>query len=157
MLFKLKTSSIKLLIIGPQKKGYTLKLIRLSQKLKINKDCEWINWIEDEEKEKYLKESLSLIIPSYWEGFGLTALEAMSFGTPIIASNRGALPEVIADCGIYIDPKKVKTISNAMEKIILESSLYRELSYKCKKRAEIFTWKNTTHLLQKTIENHINY
>ena len=148
---------IKLLIIGPQKKGYTLNLIRLSQKLKINKDCEWINWIEDEEKEKYLKESLSLIIPSYWEGFGLTALEAMSFGTPIIASNRGALPEVIADCGIYIDPKEVKTISKAMEKIILESSLYRELSYKSKKRAEIFTWENTTNLLQKTIENHINY
>ncbi len=147
---------IKLLIIGPQKKGYTLNLIKLSQKLKINKDCEWINWIEDEEKEKYLKESLSLIIPSHWEGFGLTALEAMSFGTPIIASNRGALPEVIADCGIYIDPNNVKTISKAMEKIILDSSLYKKLSYKCKKRAEVFTWEKTTYLLQKTIEGHIN-
>ena len=63
----------------------------------------------------------------------MTALEAMSFGTPIIASNRGALPEVIADCGIYIDPNKVKTISKAMEKIILESSLYKKLSYKSKK------------------------
>ena len=147
---------IKLLIIGPQKKGYTTKLIRLSQKLKINEDCEWINWIENEQKEKYLKESLSLIIPSYWEGFGLTALEAMSVGTPVIASNRGALPEVIADCGIYIDPHKVKTISKAMEKIILERSLYKKLSYNSKKRAERFTWEKTTYLLQKTIETHIN-
>ena len=147
---------IKLLIIGPQKKGYTLSLIRLSQKLKINKDCEWINWIEDKKKEKYLKESLSLIIPSYWEGFGLTALEAMSYGTPIIASNRGSLPEVIADCGIYVDPKKVETISKAMEKIICDPTLYKKLSYESKKRAEIFTWEKTTLLLQKTIETHIN-
>ena len=99
---------IKLLIIGPTKKDIHLNLIKLSHKLKINKDCEWKNWIEDEAKEKYLKESLSLILPSYWEGFGLTALEAMSFGTPIIASNHGALPEVIADCGIFIDPYRSK-------------------------------------------------
>ncbi len=150
-------NKIKLLIIGPQKKGYTSRMIRLSQKLKINKDCKWINWVEDQEKEKYLKESLSLMIPSYWEGFGLTALEAMSFGTPIITSNRGSLPEVIADCGIYIDPEKVKTISNAMEKIICDSSLYQKLSYKSQKRAEKFTWEKTTLLLQKTIETHINH
>ena len=100
---------------------------------------------------------MSLIITSYWEGFGLTALEAMSFGTPIIASNRGALPEVIADCGIYIDPNKVKTISKAMGKIILENSLYEKLSYRSQKRAEIFTWEKTAHLLQKTIKTHINH
>ena len=148
---------VKLIIIGTQKKGYTLNLIRLSLKLKINKDCEWINWIEDDEKEKYLKESFSLLIPSYWEGFGLTALEAMSFGTPIIASNRGALPEVIADCGIYIDPNKVWDISKAMALMISDISLYKNLSYKSKKRAEIFTWGKTAYLLQKTIEKHINY
>ena len=44
-----------------------------------------------------------------------------------------------------------------MEKIILDSSLYKKLSYKSKKRAEIYTWEKTTHLLQKTIENHINH
>ena len=87
----------------------------------------------------------------------MTALEAMSFGTPIIAANRGGLQEVIADCGIYIDPNKVKTISKAMELIILDRSLHKQLSYKCKKRAEIFTWEKTAYLLQKTIEKHINH
>ena len=143
------------MIAGPQTKNYSLKLINQAKILKINKFCKWINWLNDDEKKKYLSESLSLIITSYWEGFGLTALEAMSFGTPVIASNKGGLPEVVADCGIYIDPYRVESISKAMEEIILNDALYSHFSLRSKNRSKIFTWERTGNLLQRNIVDFI--
>ena len=149
-------NKINLVIVGPQTKNYSLKLINLAKILKINQYCKWINWLNDDEKEKYLSECLSLIIPSYWEGFGLPALEAMSYGTPVIASNKGGLPEVIADCGIYIDPYQVESISDAMEKIILDNSFYNHFSLEAKNRSRFFSWNRTGKLLQRTILNFFN-
>ena len=45
-----------------------------------------------------------LVVPSLDEGFGMPALEAMTVGVPVVASNRGALPEVVADAGLLVDP-----------------------------------------------------
>ena len=80
----------------------------------------------------------------------------MSYGTPVIASNKGGLPEVIADCGIYIDPYQVESISDAMEKIILDNSFYNHFSLEAKNRSRFFSWNRTGKLLQRTILNFFN-
>ena len=64
--------------------------------------------------------------------------------------------KVLKDQKDNIEPYEEKQLK-AMEKIILERSLYKNLSYKSQKRAEIFTWEKTTSLLQKTIETYINH
>ena len=45
-----------------------------------------------------------LVLPSLDEGFGLPALEAMSAGVPVVASNRGSLPEVVGSAGTFVEP-----------------------------------------------------
>ena len=46
-----------------------------------------------------------LVLPSFEEGFGLPALEAMTIGVPVVASNLGSLPEVLADAGLLLRPQ----------------------------------------------------
>jgi len=50
--------------------------------------------------------AVAFVLPSFYEGFGLTALEAMACGIPTIVSNRGSLPEVVGDTGLLIDPDR---------------------------------------------------
>ncbi len=59
----------------------------------------------------------ALLIPSITEGFGLPALEAMSLGTPVIAANSGALPEVCGTAAIYIDPYDTSALRNAIDEV----------------------------------------
>ena len=50
-----------------------------------------------------------LVLPSWHEGFGLPALEAMALGVPVVASNRGALPEVVGDAGLMVAPTTARS------------------------------------------------
>lgn len=58
----------------------------------------------DEERDELVRNASVLLLPSLHEGFGRTALEAMSAGVPVIASNRGAIPEVVGDAGLLLEP-----------------------------------------------------
>ena len=63
-----------------------------------------------------------LVLPSLDEGFGLPALEAMTIGVPVIASTRGALPEVIGDAGILVDPLDHDGLAAAMTRVLERAS-----------------------------------
>lgn len=59
---------------------------------------------DDRERDELIRHATVLLLPSLHEGFGRTALEAMSAGVPVIASNRGAIPEVVGKAGLLLDP-----------------------------------------------------
>ncbi len=83
----------------------------------------------------------ALIMPSFYEGFGLPALEAMACGTPVIASNRASLPEVIGQAGLLIDPESPDEIAEAIRKLLEDDSLRERLREAGIKRAAEFTWE----------------
>ncbi len=80
-------------------------------------------------------------LPSFYEGFGLTPLEAMATGTPVIVSNVSSLPEVVGDAGILIDPNDVEAWTVALHRVITDDTLYVEMSEKGLKRAQNFSWE----------------
>jgi alpha-1,3-rhamnosyl/mannosyltransferase len=84
-----------------------------------------------------------LVFPSLSEGFGLPPLEAMACGTPVVCSNTTALPEVVGEAALLIDPLNVSTIAEAMLRVLTESDLAEVLRNKGFQRAEAFTWKRT--------------
>ena len=82
-----------------------------------------------------------LLFPSYYEGFGLPLLEAMSFGIPIAASNAASLPEVGGDAVVYFDPFDAEEIAAAMRKILDGGYSVPWEAYE--KQLERFTWEKS--------------
>lgn len=92
-------------------------------------------------QEEVIKELLSaelFVFPSYYEGFPNAILEAMACGCPIIASNVGAIPEMLgmesSPCGVCVPPRDTVALKSAIESLLLDSSTRNELASKAKKR-----------------------
>ncbi len=81
-------------------------------------------------------------LPSLYEGFGLTALEAMACGAPVIVSDRGALPEVVGDGGIVVEPSP-EAIATALARVLSDDGLASTLRRRAVERAREFTWART--------------
>jgi glycosyltransferase involved in cell wall biosynthesis len=84
-----------------------------------------------------------LVVPSLDEGFGFPALEAMAVGTPVMAANRGALPEVVGDAGILVDPPEAGVFAGVAARVLADTSLLAQMSKRGRERARNFTWERT--------------
>jgi glycosyltransferase involved in cell wall biosynthesis len=79
--------------------------------------------------------------PSLYEGFGLPAVEAMACGTPVVASNVSAVPEVVGDAALQVSPLDVEELADAMERLLRDERLRDELRERGLKRAAGFSWE----------------
>jgi glycosyltransferase involved in cell wall biosynthesis len=93
-----------------------------------------------------------LIAPSLFEGFGMTLLEAMACGTPVITSNVSSMPEVVGDSGIVIDPTSPQAIAEAVVQLDKNPDLHAELVKKGLARTKSFTWQNTAEQIARIYE-----
>jgi glycosyltransferase involved in cell wall biosynthesis len=89
------------------------------------------------------RNTIAFIFPSLYEGFGLPILEAMSVGTPVITSNRGAMAETAGDAAVLVDPEDTHELADALRRVEADRSLREELSAAGKKQAEGFSWART--------------
>jgi glycosyltransferase involved in cell wall biosynthesis len=87
-----------------------------------------------------------LASPSFYEGFGLPALEAMACGTPVVAADRASLPEVVGDAGLLIDPENPEDLARALSAALTDDELHAQLSAQGLKRAGAFTWEKTARI-----------
>ena len=85
----------------------------------------------------------AFVLPSLEEGFGLPALEAMACGTPVIASRRGALPEVVGDAGLLVDAEDVRALSAALGRLLATPDARTELAARGLARAREFAAERT--------------
>lgn len=90
----------------------------------------------------------AFIFPSWIEGFGLPILEAMACGAPVIASNRGSIPQVAGNAALLIDAEDYQSLANCMSHVLsnsAETARLRELGYT---RAALFSWDTAArHIL----------
>lgn len=85
----------------------------------------------------------AFIYPSLFEGFGIPPLEAMACGTPVIASNVTAIPEIVGDAALFVDPIDISSIAEGMDKLLSSDNLKKDLIKKGFQRAKQFSWKET--------------
>ena len=98
-----------------------------------------------------------LIAPSLHEGFGITLLEAMACGTPVITSNISAMPEVVSDTGVLVNPSNAMEIADAAIRLQKNPVYYQELVRKSLHRVKSFTWEKTAEKVAEVYEELINF
>ena len=83
------------------------------------------------------------ILPSHYEGFGFTVLEAMGCGTPVIVANRASLPEIAGDAAIRVEPDDPEAMADALYRALTDVDLRRDLIQRGLRQASGFTWERT--------------
>ena len=104
-------------------------------------------YVTDDERQRLYREASMLVLPSLDEGFGIPALEAMTIGLPVVASNRGALPEVVGSAGILVEPDDAEGLAAAIERVLDDAAFSREMSEAGVRRAAQFTWDSSAERL----------
>ena len=99
--------------------------------------------VPDEQLPLWYNVATVVAYPSLYEGFGLPALEAMSCGTPVLASNTSALPEVVGDGGLLLDPAGGAAWLDALRAVLSDASLRAALAEKALKQAAGFSWSRS--------------
>ena len=97
-----------------------------------------------------------LVQPSFDEGFGMSVLEAMSLGVPIVAANRGSLPEVLGDAGPLVDPDEPADIADAIARVLDDDAFAAACAEKGLARARAFRWDATAHRVYDTYRQAID-
>jgi glycosyltransferase involved in cell wall biosynthesis len=94
-----------------------------------------------------------LLAPSIYEGFGLTILEAMACGLPVMTSNVSSLPEVAGDAAILLDPKDIEGMIESVQRLQTDFTYRQELIERGLARVKQFTWEKTAERTAKIYEN----
>lgn len=97
-------------------------------------------WVGDGDRAALLREATVLAYPSRYEGFGLPPLEAMSVGVPVVASTAGAVPEVVGDAALLVEPGDADGLAQALTRVVGDAELRAHLVAHGRQRATAFTW-----------------
>jgi glycosyltransferase involved in cell wall biosynthesis len=98
----------------------------------------------DPDKRRELYAGARLVVqPSFEEGFGMPVLEAMTLGIPVVAASRGALPEVLGDAGLLVEPDRPDSLADAIHRMLTDEALIAESIARGCERARLFSWDRT--------------
>jgi glycosyltransferase involved in cell wall biosynthesis len=137
------------LVIAGMKGWFYEKIFAAVQKHRLEESVIFTGYVDEPAKQALLAHAYLFVYPSFYEGFGLPILEAMAWGVPVITGSASSLPEVAGGAGLLVDPHHWEEIADAMEKLLSDHRLYRDLSARSQERARAFSWRNTA---QKTLE-----
>ncbi len=110
-------------------------------------DIVFTGYVPDEDLVALYNAADLFVHPSLFEGFGLPPLEAMACGTAVVTSNTSALPEVVGDAAIMIDPFDVEALATAMARVLDDGDLRADLEARGLARAAQFTWERTARIV----------
>lgn len=100
-------------------------------------------YIDERDKPAVYRGAAALVQLSHYEGFGLTALEAMACGTPVVVSNRSSLPEVVGSAGFCLEPDDLEGIAGAVIACATDESLRADMRQRGLEQAARFSWAQT--------------
>ncbi|MBI4314275.1 MAG: glycosyltransferase family 4 protein [Candidatus Omnitrophica bacterium] len=132
----------QLVMIGQKPDGYRFPIEPAAAEC-LRNQRRWIADVPDEELPAFYQAASVLAMPSYQEGFGLPALEAMANGLPVVASQIPALTELIGNAGVTIGPDDVDAWSDGLYNVLFDDDRRRNLAELGRKRAGAYTWKKS--------------
>lgn len=152
-LLKDRRLSFQMVIVGmDQTELRSTNYLEEAIQLGIGDRLEWAGQVPAWALSATYAEADLFLFPSLLEGFGLPVLEAFSSGVPVVTSNTTALPEVVGDAAMKVDPTDPMAMAQAVEKVMKSPALRRSLIQKGLKRAALFTWDRTARETLKVYE-----
>jgi glycosyltransferase involved in cell wall biosynthesis len=121
----------------------TVELVDYIDRCRVTNRVDFVGLVPEEKFPSLYRGAEALIFLSLYEGFGLPVAEAMACGTPVVTANTTAMPEVAGDAALLVDPTSVEQIAEAMEQIVSDTSLRRQLREKGLARAAQLSWATT--------------
>ncbi len=128
------------LVITGQKAWLADKLLADIGSLAKDKRLVFTGYLPGEDLPVLLNLALAFAFPSLHEGFGLPALEALACGAPVLAGNAGALPEVVGDDAVLVDPLDIDDIAAGLARLMADEALRYDLAQAGPKHAAAFSW-----------------
>ena len=143
---------LKLTIVG--KKGWLYRdIFALVKRLALEKKVIFTDFIKDSKLVSLYRQSLCFVLPSFYEGFGIPVIEAMSCGCPVLVAKTSSLPEIVGPAGLFFDPKNIRQLANLLEKVCFDRQLRTGLVNKGLQRAKYFNWEKSAEIIYTTIIN----
>lgn len=137
-----------LVIVGKKDKAYRPEFNELAA-LQSGGGVYYLPSVDGEDLLSLYNAALALVHPSLYEGFGLTLLEAMACGLPVVACRAASIPEIAGEAAYLIEPGESEALLEAMQKMEADSALRHALILKGHHRASLFSWRQ---MAQKTFE-----
>lgn len=137
---------LKLVLVG-KIEHHAKRLQKFVKKQDYAEDVIFANakgFVPDETLKWYLQNARAYVFPSLNEGFGLTGLEAMMHGCPVVSSDKTTLPEVHGDAAHYFDPYDVQDMAAKIDEVISNENLRGKLIAKGYENTKRFSWKRYT-------------
>jgi glycosyltransferase involved in cell wall biosynthesis len=128
----------QLLLAGRMRPGYRPRCLDRG-----DPRCRYLGELADDEIAPYLASLSCMVSPSSYEGFGLTFIEAMAVGCPVIGVANSSVPEVVGDAGLLIESAEIGALADAIRRIVRDPRGAAELSRRGVERAALFSWSHT--------------
>ena len=137
---------LKLVKVGragrPEAK-FRKRTLQAVKELGLSNEVVFTDYVAREDLPAYYSGAECFILPSFYEGFGFTPLEAMACGCPVVVSNAASLPEVVGEAAIQVNPHDIDDIARALRRALTDEQLKRELIAKGLEQAKRFSWEKT--------------
>jgi glycosyltransferase involved in cell wall biosynthesis len=131
------------LVIGGAKGWFYDEIFRVAQELGLDSGPDAVRfagYIPDAEQPLWYNSATAFVYPSVYEGFGLPPLEALACGIPVIAADRSALPEVVGNAGLLVDPDSEAALAAALRAVVNDPALAARLRAAGPAQAARFSW-----------------
>ena len=102
-----------------------------------------LGWVSDDDRAALLRGATVFAYPSRYEGFGLPPLEAMQAGVPVLTTTAGALPEVVGDAALLVDPDDHDALVAGLQRLLTDEAVRRTLVAAGTKRVVGYDWART--------------
>lgn len=109
--------------------------------------------VSDAERPLLYNLAQAFVFPSWFEGFGFPPLEAQACGTPVVASDRTSVPEILGESALYFSPWKTAELCEQMARVATDNQLRQKLIQQGLENAKQFTWERATKQLNKVFES----
>ncbi len=154
---QIRFKDISLVLAGVQlDRKYMQFIHQLLEEKKLENRVHILGYIPQEDLIGLYNMAKIVVSLSFYEGFGLPVLEAMSCGRPVIASNNTSMGEILGSCGILVNPYNIEEITEAINNLLSDEELRNILSKKGLERSGEFSWQKNaqeTISLYKDLEN----